>query len=64
MADQARVPPYVIFPDKSLREMARTKPCDLHNFRNISGVGEIKREKYGLVFTSAIKNFCEGAEAK
>ena len=64
MADQARVPPYVIFPDKSLREMARTKPCDLHNFRNISGVGEIKREKYGLVFTSAIKNFCEGTEAK
>jgi ATP-dependent DNA helicase RecQ len=64
MADQARVPPYIIFPDKSLREMARTKPCDLHNFRNISGVGEIKREKYGLVFTSVIKNFCEGTEAK
>ena len=64
MADQARVPPYVIFPDKSLREMARTKPCDLHNFRNISGVGEIKREKYGLVFTSAIRTFCEVTEVK
>jgi ATP-dependent DNA helicase RecQ len=64
IADQASVPPYVIFPDKSLREMAHTKPCDLHNFRNIHGVGEIKLEKYGLVFTSAIKNFCEENETK
>ena len=59
LAGQASVPPYVIFPDKSLREMAHTKPCELHTFRNISGVGEIKRERYGPVFTSAIKNFCE-----
>ena len=64
IADQAGVPPYVIFPDKSLREMAHTKPCDLHNFRNIGGVGEIKLEKYGLVFTSAIKTFCEEIETK
>jgi len=64
IADQASVPPYVIFPDKSLREMAHMKPCDLHNFRNIHGVGEIKLEKYGLVFTSAIKNFCEENETK
>ena len=58
IADQAGVPPYVIFPDKSLREMAQTRPCDLQSFRNISGVGEIKLEKYGLVFTSAIRTFC------
>lgn len=64
IADQASVPPYVIFPDKSLREMARTRPCDLHNFQNIGGVGKIKLEKYGLVFTSAIKNFCEENETK
>ena len=64
IAGQAGVPPYVIFPDKSLREMARTKPCDLHNFRNIGGVGEIKLEKYVLVFTSAIKNFCEENEKR
>jgi ATP-dependent DNA helicase RecQ len=64
IADQAGVPPYVIFPDKSLKEMAHTRPCELHNFRNIHGVGEIKLEKYGLVFTSAIKNFCEEDETK
>ena len=59
LADRDGVPPYIIFPDKSLREMARTRPCELHNFRNIHGVGEIKFEKYGLVFTSEIKKFCE-----
>ena len=64
IADQAGVPPYIIFPDKSLREMAHSKPCDLHHFRNIGGVGEIKLEKYGLVFTSAINNFCEENETK
>ncbi|MCK9590562.1 MAG: DNA helicase RecQ [Methanoregula sp.] len=62
IADQAGMPPYVIFPDKSLREMANTKPCNLQSFLPISGVGEIKLEKYGLVFTSAIKNFCEENE--
>jgi ATP-dependent DNA helicase RecQ len=64
LADHAGVPPYVIFPDKSLREMAHTKPCDMHSFRTISGVGEIKSEKYGLVFTSAIKTFCEENQMK
>ncbi|MFA5295552.1 MAG: DNA helicase RecQ [Methanoregulaceae archaeon] len=59
LADQAGVPPYVIFPDKSLREMAETKPCDIHTFRNIVGVGDIKLEKYGVIFISEIKNFCE-----
>jgi len=62
IADQARVPPYVIFPDKSLREMAHKKPRDLQNFRNVGGVGEIKSDTYGLVFTSAIKTFCEENE--
>jgi ATP-dependent DNA helicase RecQ len=64
MADQAGVPPYVIFPDKSLREMAHTLPRDLQNFRNICGVGEIKQEKYGPLFTSAIRNFCDGTPSE
>jgi ATP-dependent DNA helicase RecQ len=64
LADQAGVPPYIIFPDKSLREMARMKPRDPDSFFTISGVGEIKQEKYGLVFTSAIKKFCEENEMK
>lgn len=59
LADQAGVPPYVIFQDKSLREMAEIRPCDEHTFRNINGVGDIKVEKYGTAFISAIKKYCE-----
>lgn len=59
LADQANVPPYVIFPDRSLREMTETRPCDLHAFKNINGVGDVKLEKYGSIFVSAIKAFCE-----
>ena len=39
--------------------MAHTRPRDPDQFRNIPGVGEIKLEKYGSVFISAIKTFCE-----
>jgi ATP-dependent DNA helicase RecQ len=59
IADKDSVPPYVIFPDKSLREMANARPRDLDKFRNIPGVGEIKLEKYGSVFVAAIKKFYE-----
>ena len=59
LADQARVPPYVIFPDRSLREMAEIRPCDEQTFRNIVGVGDVKLEKYGTAFISVIQTFCE-----
>ena len=55
LADSQGVPPYIIFPDKSLREMAITRPCDRGQFASISGVGEFKLEKYGPSFISEIK---------
>jgi len=64
LAGHAGVPPFLIFPDTSLREMAQTKPCELHTFRNIRGVGEMKLEKYGQDFTSVIKTFCAANEMK
>ena len=57
IADQENVPPYVIFHDASLREMARIKPDDSRNFRTIVGVGDHKREKYGPAFIAAIRAF-------
>jgi hypothetical protein len=59
IAQQSHVEPFMVFPYKSLREMAHFRPCDLDSFRNINGVGGRKLERYGLIFTSAIKNFCE-----
>jgi ATP-dependent DNA helicase RecQ len=55
LADQQGVPPYVIFPDKSLREMAMVKPYDREHFAGISGVGEFKLAKYGPAFIDEIK---------
>jgi ATP-dependent DNA helicase RecQ len=55
IADRNGVPPYVIFPDKSLHEMACTRPGDRESFSTISGVGEYKLEKYGPEFMEEIR---------
>ena len=48
------VPPYLVFHDKTLREMVSKMPMDLHAMGNISGVGHAKLEKYGAMFLEAI----------
>ncbi len=48
------VPPYVIFHDSSLREMALRKPRDLVDMAQIPGVGQTKLERYGDGFLAAI----------
>ena len=58
LADSQGVPPYVVFPDKSLREMAAARPCDREHFATIPGVGEFKLEKYGPVFIDEIRKVC------
>ena len=53
------VPPYVIFHDNTLREMARTLPADLEALNAIQGVGKAKLDKYGALFIAAIKERAE-----
>lgn len=55
LADKQGVPPYVVFGDKSLRQMAATKPTDDESFLAISGVGQTKLDKYGESFMSLIR---------
>lgn len=50
LADQQGVPPYVIFSDKSLREMSIIKPKSRYEMLQVHGVGERKFEQYGEVF--------------
>jgi ATP-dependent DNA helicase RecQ len=59
LADQNNVPPYVIFHDRSLREMARVKPGNNGGFLAIPGVGEHKLAQYGPAFIAAIRQFRE-----
>jgi ATP-dependent DNA helicase RecQ len=58
IARECGVPPYVVFADRSLREMARVRPCDRAHFATIPGVGSIKQEKYGPAFLDAIRSYC------
>ncbi|WP_366514341.1 DNA helicase RecQ [Solimonas flava] len=57
LADAQNVPPYVVFNDASLREMADVQPQDLDAFAGISGVGSRKLEQYGAAFVEAIRTF-------
>ncbi|PHQ70226.1 MAG: DNA helicase RecQ [Sneathiella sp.] len=56
LAKQQNVPPYVIFHDKTLVEMAQLKPQTLNAFGELSGVGASKKEKYGTHFLEIIEN--------
>ena len=51
------VPAYVVFTDKTLREMALTQPTDLRAFQAVSGVGASKAERYGRQFLAEIAAF-------
>ena len=50
LASQLSVPPYIIFPDTVLIDLANIRPKTLGEFGNIKGVGEAKLKKYGLSF--------------
>ncbi|KPQ05180.1 MAG: ATP-dependent DNA helicase RecQ [Rhodobacteraceae bacterium HLUCCA12] len=56
LAETARVPPYVIFNDRSLIEMAERRPRKLDDFARINGVGATKLERYGTSFLEVITN--------
>jgi ATP-dependent DNA helicase RecQ len=49
-----QVPPYVIFRDKTLRQMANKRPQTLQAMRRIFGVGAVKLERYGQAFLDVI----------
>jgi ATP-dependent DNA helicase RecQ len=57
LAQEAGVPPYVIFHDSVLREMATGRPTSLADLGRIGGVGARKLEAYGEAFLTAIKRF-------
>ena len=59
IADEERVPPFVIFSDKTLREVCEKKPAELEGMRFVSGIGEVKFEKYGKRFFDAMHEFTE-----
>lgn len=54
LAEQASVPAYVIFPDRTLVEMAEQRPSTLDDMMRINGIGAKKLERYGREFLDVI----------
>ncbi|MFC4619328.1 DNA helicase RecQ [Camelliibacillus cellulosilyticus] len=59
LAEQEKVPPYIIFPDSALREMSAMMPQDKASMLAVKGVGQAKWDKYGEAFLQAIKAYAE-----
>ena len=54
LAKAANLPPYIIFHDKTLKEIARIQPVSLQQLSHIQGVGEQKLKRYGSAFLEVI----------
>ena len=59
LAAEKGLPPYMVFGDASLRDMARLRPSTEETLHYVRGVGQRKAAQYGEVFLSAITNYCE-----
>ena len=59
VADESDVPPYAVFQDYSLEDMALKYPIDIKEMANINGVGEGKAKRYGKKFVDLINNYVE-----
>jgi ATP-dependent DNA helicase RecQ len=59
VADRLNLPPFVIFQDPSLEDMALKYPITLLEMANIHGVGEGKANKYGVSFVKLIQDYVE-----
>jgi ATP-dependent DNA helicase RecQ len=57
IAQRQELPPYVIFPDTTLREMAARLPRDREAMLAINGVGQVKFERYGQQFLEIIRQY-------
>ncbi|HLR11435.1 MAG TPA: DNA helicase RecQ [Sporosarcina sp.] len=57
IAQEAGVPPFVVFSDKSLHDMVSIRPLTEEAFLQVNGVGRTKLERYGEAFMSEIKTF-------
>ncbi len=64
IASREQVPPYIIFADSALQELARLLPTTAARFLAIKGVGESKLERYGTQFMNAIEQYIAARSIK
>lgn len=59
LARREKVPPYILFNDASLRDMASRRPASMDELLEVYGVGEVKASRYGSFFLEAIRGFSD-----
>ena len=59
IAREEKVPPYIVFSDKTLIHMCMIKPATREEMLSVAGVGEFKYEKYGERFINCMKRYTE-----
>ena len=62
LASKQGVPPYIVFSDRTLREMAARRPATPEQMHALTGVGERKLQRYGQAFLEAIRTAPDGPE--
>ncbi len=62
IAKQRNIPPFVIFQDPSLQDMATQYPVSLEELQNITGVGAGKAQRFGKEFVDLVKKYVEEKE--
>ncbi|KAA8996425.1 ATP-dependent DNA helicase RecQ [Affinibrenneria salicis] len=62
IADEANIPPYVVFSDATLLEMAELMPLTAAELLNINGVGHRKLERFGVPFMTAIREHIDNQD--
>jgi ATP-dependent DNA helicase RecQ len=55
LAQQQQVPAYVIFPDRTLIDMAARRPASLGEMLDVDGIGQVKLERYGAIFFDVVQ---------
>lgn len=59
LADEEALPAYIVQSDKVLHLLSTSRPTNLEEFGNISGIGEYKKKKYGKEFINLIRKYSD-----
>jgi ATP-dependent DNA helicase RecQ len=59
LAKETGKPPYVIFSDETLRQLARVRPSSMEKLRLIYGIGDAKLRTYGALVLGIVKQYCD-----
>ena len=59
LADEEALPAYIVLSDKVLHLLSTSRPTNLEEFGNISGIGEYKKKKYGKEFINLVRKYSD-----